>query len=476
MSGALVMTHAGPEPMRPSKPFSVAGQRVVVVGGARSGLAAAMLLRSRGAHVVLSEARDTLQDIETLTRAGLEVELGGHRPETFAHADLIVTSPGVELRQPAIAAARAAGVPVIGELELASRWLVGPIVAVTGTKGKSTTTTLVGRMLAEAGRRVLVGGNIGAPLSGQVEQSGPDVVHVVEASSFQLETTTTFHPAIAVFLNFSPDHLDRHVSVEAYAAAKARIFANQVAGDHAVVNADDAVAVDLARHGSATVVRFSATSRSDAEVGIEGSWIVGRTPHGEPVPLVPLSEVRLIGRHLLADVVAAVAIARLLGVPGPAMTRAVAEFTGLEHALEPVAVVNGVRFVNDSKATNLDAARQAVESFEAGLVVILGGHFKGGDLSALVTSLERRGASAVLIGESAPLFRGALEGRVRARDAATLEEAVQAAYEWAKPAGVVLLAPACASFDMFHDYAERGRAFKAEVARLAAAARGSRER
>jgi UDP-N-acetylmuramoylalanine--D-glutamate ligase len=299
---------------------------------------------------------------------------------------------------------------------------------------------------------------------------------VVEASSFQLESTVDFHPTVAVFLNFSPDHLDRHPSVEDYAAAKARIFANQVEGDVAVINADDSRVVDLARAAAATVVRFSATSRSDVEVGIDGPWIVGRSPGRAVTPLVPLAAVRLIGRHLLADVVAAVAVARVLEVPAPAMIRAVSRFTGLEHALEPVAVVGGVRFVNDSKATNLDAARQAVESFGAGLVVILGGRFKGGDVGPLAAALKERGAAAVLIGESAPLFREALEGRVRLREAVTIGEAVRAAYEWASPAGVVLLAPACASFDMFRDYAERGRAFKAEVARLASRARGNRER
>jgi UDP-N-acetylmuramoylalanine--D-glutamate ligase len=338
-------------------------------------------------------------------------------------------------------------------------------VAITGTKGKSTTTALTGRILEAAGVRALVGGNIGPPLAGQVAASTPETVHVVEVSSFQLETTVTFHPWIAALLNLSADHLDRHASVEEYAAAKARIFAQQTDGDIAVVNADDARALAMAAAGRARIVRFARDARIDRGVTVADGWIVDRGAGGD-MRLVRTSEVRLIGPHLLADVLAAAAIARAVGAAPPAVAGAVASFTGLEHAMELVGEVRGVRFVNDSKATNIDAARQAIETFGRGLVVIMGGRFKGGDLRLLRPALASRGASVVAIGEAAPLMQEAFEGAVLVRTAGSMGEAVRAALAAAAPGGSVLLAPACASFDMFENYAARGRAFKAEVAAL----------
>jgi UDP-N-acetylmuramoylalanine--D-glutamate ligase len=359
---------------------------------------------------------------------------------------------------------------VVGEVELASWFLAGRVVAITGTKGKSTTATLVGRMLEAGGITALVGGNIGVPLSGQVARTAPHVVHVVEASSFQLETIATFRPWVAVFLNFSPDHLDRHASVAEYAAAKARIFERQEAGDYAVVNADDPHVVEAARRGRAQVVPFTVGPGVTGGVGVRDGAACWLGDDGRPVPLVPLSSIRLIGRHLLADVLAAAAVAHLAGVAPEAMRRAVEGFGGLEHALEPVAEIDGVRFVNDSKATNVEAARRAIESFAPGLVVIMGGRFKGGDLRLLRDPLVERGARVVAIGEAAPLLRGALGDVVEVEAAPGMPEAVAAAWRAARRGGTVLLAPACASFDMFRDYAERGRAFKEAVARLAEAA------
>ncbi len=318
----------------------------------------------------------------------MHLELGAHRLETFASADLLVLSPGVPLDQPPIAAARDAGVPIIGEIELASRWLTGRIVAITGTKGKSTTTTLAGRMFDAGGLKAIVGGNIGTPLSSQVAVSTPETFHIVEVSSFQLETTETFHPWIAVLLNLSSDHLDRHGSMEAYAAAKARIFENQTEDDFAVVNADDPQTLAHGARGRrAKTVTFS----------------VG-------TPVVPLSSIRLLGRHLFSDVMAAATVAKSPACPHDAMVQAVESFTGLEHALEPVAVIDGVRFVNDSKATNVEAAQRAIESFDRGLVVIMGGRFKSGDFSLLREPLRARDATVVAIGEAAPLIREAFEG------------------------------------------------------------------
>jgi UDP-N-acetylmuramoylalanine--D-glutamate ligase len=448
--------------------FSVAGKRVVVVGAARSGIAAAELLVRRGARVLLTDSRSDIPVAARLRELGVDLELGGHTAAPLAEADLIVASPGVPLERPVFDESRRRGVETIGELELASRWLQGRIIAVTGTKGKSTTTTVIGRMLAAAGRKVLVGGNIGVPLSAQVDQSRPDTVHVVEASSFQLETTTTFHPWIALWLNLADDHLDRHADVAAYAAAKARVFASQEPGDWAVVNADDPVVVARSRDTRATVVRFAPSAAIDEGFVVDGDWIVRRHRDGAE-QLVPVSAVELAGRHMLHNVVAAVAVSTLAGVRPPAMVEALRGFRGLEHVMEPAGAVGRVRFVNDSKATNVEAALRSIESFPSGVVAIIGGRYKGGNFAKLAEPLRARGRAVVAIGEAAPRVREALAGTVPVVDAASMDEAVSRGFDAAAPDGIVLLAPACSSFDWFSDYAERGRAFKEAVQRLNAA-------
>jgi len=450
--------------------FDVKGKRVTVAGAARSGLAAAELLARRGADVTLSETRADVAEGDRLRSLGVRLELGGHLAETFARADLVVLSPGVPPDQPAIQAARDRGVPVIAEIELASRWLKGRVIAITGTKGKSTTTALTGRMLEAAGFKVTVGGNIGAPLSAQVADSTPDSFHVVETSSFQLEQIETFHPWIAVMLNFSPDHLDRHPSVEAYAAAKARIFEKQNATDWAVVNADDPGVLAMARRGRAQLRLFSPRTPLGDGTVVEQGWIVDRRLD-RAERLVPLSAIHLLGPHLVNDVMAAATVGALAGAAPAAMTAALEAFPGLEHAMELVADVGAVRFVNDSKATNVESALRSIESFEHGLVPILGGRFKGGDLSLLREPLKQRGKAVVAIGEARPLVRAALEGAIPVYEVDAFSDAVARAYALAQPSGVVLLAPACASFDMFRDYAERGRTFKDEVKKLKAESR-----
>jgi UDP-N-acetylmuramoylalanine--D-glutamate ligase len=442
--------------------FSVTGRRVVVVGAARSGIAAAELLLRRGARVTLTDTRPSFDHAERLRSLGVDLETGGHRSSTLEAADLIVASPGVPVEQPLLAAARARGIETIGELELASRWVKGPVIAVTGTKGKSTTTTLVGRMLGAAGRHTLVGGNIGVPLSAQVDESTPDTVHVVEVSSFQLETTTSFRPWISVWLNFAADHLDRHPSIAAYAEAKARIFANQGPGDWAVVNADDPIVMEKAGHARARQVRFSTSGSIAHGFVADGEWIVKRSAAGRE-RLIPVSAVELTGRHMLHNVIAAAAVADVAGVDPPAMVDALTGFRGLEHVMEPVATVHGVRFVNDSKATNVEAARRSIESFDGPVIAIVGGQFKGGDLRELRKPLVDRGGSVVAIGEAAPLVHAALHDVVQVQDARSMVEAVRQAHSLARGTGVVVLAPACASFDWFRDYAERGRVFKEAV-------------
>jgi UDP-N-acetylmuramoylalanine--D-glutamate ligase len=451
--------------------FDVTNKRVTVVGAARSGLAAAELLARRGARVTLSDARAELPEAAYLQSLGVALELGGHKPDTFTSADLVVLSPGVPPEQDVVQAARERGIPVIAEIELASRWLQGRVIAITGTKGKSTTTALTGRMLEAAGFKVTVGGNIGSPLSAQVSLSTPDTFHVVETSSFQLEQIDTFHPWIAVMLNFSPDHLDRHRDVAAYGAAKARVFENQDASDFAVINADDPAVLALARQGRAAARRFSLTGAIDFGTVVHDGWIVDRQPRGSE-RLLPLDAIHLLGPHLVNDVMAAATVGAIAGAAPQAMASAVDAFHGLEHAMELVADVDGVRFVNDSKATNVESALRSIESFDRDLVPIMGGRFKGGDLRLLRDPLKARAKALVAIGEARPLLRDALGDVVPVEEIDSFAGAIDRAHELAKPSGVVLLAPACASFDMFRDYAERGRRFKDEVKRLLAMANG----
>jgi UDP-N-acetylmuramoylalanine--D-glutamate ligase len=467
--------------------MAVEGKPIVVVGLARSGIAAAEFLARRGEAVVATDLREAGQlpaEAMRLAERGVRLELGGHERETFAGAAQVVVSPGVPWEAPALLAARAAGVSVIGEVELAFRHLRGRLAAVTGTKGKSTTTAALGAMLKESGGDVRVGGNIGEALIGLVEGSTPDTVFAVEVSSFQLEGVDRFRPRVAVFLNISPDHLDRHPSFEAYAAAKARIFENQTAEDWAVVNGEDQAALALAARGRARVLPFypraepaAAAGQEDAAFFAAGGARLARG--GVTETLFPLSAVRLRGAHLLADLLAAAAAARLLGATPAAITRAVAGFRGLEHVLEPVATIRGVDFFNDSKATNVDAARRSLEAFSGPVLLILGGRYKGGDFAELLPGLQERGKRVLAIGEAKERIVSALGANVPVLPCASLGEAVEEAFKAARPGDTVLLAPACSSFDMFSDYADRGRKFKEEVGRLAAregaGGRGQRE-
>ncbi|MGH9413240.1 MAG: UDP-N-acetylmuramoyl-L-alanine--D-glutamate ligase, partial [Terriglobales bacterium] len=364
--------------------MEIAGQRILVVGMAASGMAAARFLRARGARVVVSELRPAVavrKEIAELLEAGIAVETGGHRERSFLDADLIVTSPGVPADLALLRRARAQATPVMGELELASRFLQGMLIAITGANGKTTTTALTGHILAACGRTVQVGGNIGTPLISLVETSTPDTINVVEASSFQLEATEYFHPHIAAVLNLSPDHLDRHGSMEAYAAAKQRIFRKQTAADFAVLNPNDVWCRQFAAALASQPVWFAAfplKSQTGAEVRAGRiEWTRG----GKQYPILPVSEVPLPGAHNLENVLAAVAMACLAVGPeaAPAIRKAVATFQAVEHRLEFVATIQGVAYYNDSKATNVDATLKALASFPRGIWVILGGKDKGSD-------------------------------------------------------------------------------------------------
>ena len=341
------------------QPWDLSGRQVAVVGGGRSGLAASRLAVRHGGRVTLIDGKADLAERGELEALGVTLHLGAMPADVPAAIDLVVVSPGVPVDAPPLVAARHRGVPVIGELELAASFLEGPVIAITGSKGKSTTTTLVGRMIEASGQPVLVGGNIGVPLSAQVEASTPATWHVVETSSFQLETIVRYHPRIAAWLNFSPDHLDRHGTEAEYERAKARIFENQGPDDCAVVPASDARITAHASRSGARLVRFGADLSHADGVGLAGDVIARRQEGSAVQPLVPVAAVRLTGRHMLSNVMAACAMAHLAGVSAAAMTRAVEGFTGLEHALEYVATIGAARLYNDSKATNVDAATMA---------------------------------------------------------------------------------------------------------------------
>ncbi len=446
------------------------GRKVLVVGLGKSGLAAALFLRRKGAQVTVSDVRSAeslASEIPALLEEGIMVEAGGHGLLTFRRQDLIVVSPGVPLDTPELAQARSFGLPVIGELELAAQFLKGKILAITGSNGKTTTTTLAGAILAEAGIPSLVGGNIGVPVVDLIERSTDATWSVLEVSSFQLESTETFHPAVAVILNITPDHLDRHGSFENYARAKERIFAQQNKGDALVLNADNARAVQAAARSAANVLWFSIEHPVDRGSWIENGWVVYRSgPASAVEKILPLDRIPLKGAHNVENVVAAVCATRQAGASAEAIGRAIAKFQAVEHRLEFVASINGVDFYNDSKATNVDATAKAVAAFPSGIHLILGGKDKGSDYTTLSDLLRERVRAVYTIGSAAAKIESQLRGVVSLHSCATLEKAVNAAAAAARPGEVVLLAPACSSFDQFENYEHRGRVFKELVNEL----------
>jgi UDP-N-acetylmuramoylalanine--D-glutamate ligase len=443
-------------------------KNVLIVGFERTGEALCRFLLDRGAHVRVTEkkAAEAFGDkVRAWTERGVDFETGGHRPESFLAADLIIPSPGVPPIVE-ILAAREKGIPVISEIELAYHFLRGKIVGITGSNGKSTTTTLVYDILRDAGLRARLAGNIGTPLVSFVDRSRDNDVFVTEISSFQLEYTERFTPAVAAVLNVSENHLDWHKTFENYFAAKKKLVLRQGPKGQAVLNRDNPLVWGLAAEAASEVHGFSRKRRLRRGAFVEDGWVVVRD--GQPERVLPVARIPLPGAHNLENVLAAALIGRLLGVPAPALRRSILGFRGLEHRLEDVLRVKGVRFVNDSKATTVDATLKALASFDRPVVLILGGRGKGGDFSPLRAAVRKSVRSVILVGEAADKIEKALGGGVPIDRVPSYREVVRVAFDRAVRGDVVLLAPACTSWDMFKDFEERGRTFKREVRRLAA--------
>ena len=429
------------------------GKKVLVVGLGKSGLAAALFLRRRGAQVTVSDVRSAealAKEIPALIEAGIMVETGGHGLLTFRRQDLIVVSPGVPMDTPELAQVKSFGLPVIGELELAACFLKGKILAVTGSNGKTTTTALLGEILTAAGLPTLVGGNIGVPVVALLDSSTDETWSVLEVSSFQLETTEKFHPSIAVILNITPDHLDRHGSFENYARIKERIFAQQTAEDVLVLNADNTPCEEAASRAVARVYWFSIEHPVPQGAWLESGYVVYRSAKNAAVEkIMPLSGIPLKGAHNVENVLAAVVAARQAGVPAESIRSSVEKFEAVEHRLEYVATRNGVEFYNDSKATNVDATAKAVAAFSDGIHLILGGKDKGSPYTVLSDLLRQRVRAVYTIGAAAAKIESDLRGVVTIQSCETLDKAVAAAAAAARPGEVVVLAPACSSYDQF---------------------------
>ena len=448
-------------------PFELRGKRVLVVGLARTGAATALFCSARGAQVTATDTRaeSELGDaVVSLRAAGVSLELGGHREDSFLEQDLIIPSPGVPADAPVLQAARAKGVTIWSEIELADRFLSGRLIGITGSNGKTTTTALIEHILLNAGFPTILAGNIGTPLISRVEQSSDKTVTVAELSSFQLELIASFRPNISVFLNLTPDHLDRHHTFEEYGAAKARIFENQTETDAAVLNADDAATAAFAP-ARPQVHWFSRKQRVAQGAFVREDKIVFRRD-GQEEDVLKVPEIPLAGAHNLENVLAAVAAARLAGADPVAIAKGVRSFAGVEHRLEFVAEFGGVRYYNDSKATNVDATLKALDAFPGRILIILGGKDKGSDYTVLRMPLREKAILALLIGAAAEKIEKQIAGSVAIERAGTLERAVEIASHAARPGDIVILAPACASFDQFQNYEHRGRVFKSLVRQL----------
>ncbi|HHW43029.1 MAG TPA: UDP-N-acetylmuramoyl-L-alanine--D-glutamate ligase [Desulfotomaculum sp.] len=447
------------------------GKKVLVVGAGKSGLAVSRFLAAKGARVTLTDRKGGASfnpPLDSLVPPEVELVLGHYPVMKEGDFDLVVTSPGVPWTAPPLVRARELGLPVTGELELAFHFARAPVVAITGTNGKTTTTSLVGRIFLDAGVRTLVAGNIGLPLIAGVEAYGPGDLIVVEVSSFQLETVRRFRPHVAAILNITPDHLDRHGTMEGYVQAKARIFAGQGGGDYTVLNYDDPITRELAGQCPGRVIFFSRQHNLETGVFIRDGQIVIREG-GALVSVVPAREVAIPGGHNLENALAAVACARVRGIGAEQLAHTLRTFSGVPHRLEFVAEINGVSYINDSKGTNPEASMKALEAYDHPIVLLAGGKNKGNDFTAFARRVKEKVRVLVVLGQcAAEMERAARAAGVEdIRRAADFREAVLIAHRAARPGDVVLLSPACASWDMFRSYEERGDLFKQIVRELA---------
>ncbi len=443
------------------------GKRVLVVGLARTGIATARFLKAKGSIVTTTETRsqeEMREAVRALEGLELSTEWGGHRAETFLRQDLIVVSPGVDLNIDPIQKAVKKGIRVISEIEVAYRFIPVPIIAVTGTNGKTTTTLLIGEMLKEAGRKVGVGGNVGEPLIDFAEGGDRWEVLVAEISSFQLEGIEEFRPRLSILLNITEDHLDRYSRYADYIEAKSRIFKNQNSGDVAVLNGNDPIVMKLGESVKARRLFFNTEGNAD-----EGAFSRGRSVTlrlGGKEEEYSLSKSSLKGVHNVENMMAALTAARVLGCPKEAVEAVLDRFEGLEHRVEFVRDLEGIHFYNDSKGTNVGSVVKSLESFSEPIILIAGGKDKNGDLGPLKGLVQRRVRRLILIGEARERMAREFGGLTDTTMAQTLEDAVVLAYGTAKRGDVVLFSPACSSFDMFKDYKERGKVFKEAVKRL----------
>jgi len=448
--------------------MDLAGKSVLVVGLGLSGVGVARFCAERRARVTVNDIRtaDALGGALSQLPGSVQTVLGDHPEPLFTGADLIVISPGVP-SLPALEAARAAGVPILGEIELAVRHLFGELIAVTGTNGKSTTTSWIGEMLAGLGRPLFVGGNLGVPLieAAATDAAGPEGVAVAEVSSFQLETCDTLRPKVALLLNLAEDHLDRYDTMAQYAQTKARIFAAQTDGDWAVVNGDQPGCADLTASMRARVLRFSVTRPVDHGACLSGDDIALRIP-GQPEVILATAAIRLVGRHNLENAMAAALAASVVGASSDQIQAALDTFGGLPHRMQLVGEQSGVRFYNDSKATNVSAVAGSLSGFPGPYVLVAGGRHKGSPYTPLRAVLANRARGLVLLGEAADLLAADLAGVAPIHRAGSLDEAVRMAADLAEPGEAVVLSPACSSYDMFTNFEKRGEAFAAAVAHL----------
>ena len=449
-------------------------KRVLVVGLARTGVATALFCAARGARVIATDTRNETEigdAVAKLKEAGVMLELGCHQEKTFLDQDLIIPSPGVPADDAHLQAARSKGVTLWSEIELAYRFLKGRLIGITGSNGKTTTTSLIEHILQTAGMQTILAGNIGTPLIACIDSMNDDTWTVAELSSFQLELIDSFRPNIGVFLNLTPDHLDRHHTLEAYGAAKARLFENQTGEDAAVLNADDAATTQYAP-SLPRVYWFSRKQRVAQGAYVRGEEIVFRQD-GREEALLKLEDIPLAGAHNVENVLAAAAATRLAGASPSSIAKGVRSFAGVEHRLEFVSEIAGVRYYNDSKATNVDATLKALDAFPGRILIILGGKDKGSDYTVLQKPLREKAILALLIGAAAEKIETQIAGSVAIERAETLDRAIEIASHAAQRGDVVLLAPACASFDQFQNYEHRGRVFKDLVRQLETQAAGA---